>query len=59
MHVGFGQNHTIKLHVLYLFGYNISQSFFFSFRKKSKNLGLSYKTDLDLWDCFGRVKLLL
>ena len=24
-----------------------------------KNLDSSYKTDLDLWDCVGRVKLVL
>ena len=25
--------------------------------KTIQNLDLSYKMDLDLWDCFGRVKL--
>ena len=30
---------------------------FFSFQNNPKNLDLSYKTDLDLWDCLGRVKL--
>ena len=30
-----------------------------SFQNNPKDLDLSYKTDLDLWDCFGRVKLLL
>ena len=25
----------------------------FSFQNNLKNLGLSYKTHLDLWDCFG------
>ena len=29
----------------------------FSFQNNPKNLDLSYKTDLDLRDCFGRVKL--
>ena len=27
----------------------------FSFQNNPKNLDLSYKTDLDLWDCLGRV----
>ena len=26
--------------------------------KQSKNLDLSYKTDLDLWNCLGRFKLI-
>ena len=30
---------------------------FFSFHNNPKNLDLSYKMDLDLWDCLGRVKL--
>ena len=30
---------------------------FFSSKNNPKNLDLSYKTDLDLWDCLGRVKL--
>ena len=29
---------------------------FFSFQNNPKNLDLSYKTDLDLWDCLGKVK---
>ena len=37
---------------LYFFGYKTG---FFS----SKNIDLSYKMDLDLWDCLGRVKLVL
>ena len=32
---------------------------FFSFQNNSKNLDLSYKMDLDLLDCLGRVKLVL
>ena len=32
---------------------------FFSFQNNSKNLDPSYKTDLDLWDYLGRVKLVL
>ena len=31
----------------------------FSFQNNPKNLDLSYKTDLDFGDCFGRVKLVL
>ena len=31
----------------------------FSFQNNQKNLDPSYKTDLDLWDCLGRVKLVL
>ena len=37
------------------FCYNTS----FIFLNKSKDLDLSYKTDLDFWDCFGRKKLCL
>ena len=29
---------------------------FFSFQNNPKNLDPSYKMDLDLWDCLGRVK---
>ena len=32
---------------------------FFSYQNNPKDLDLSCKTDLDLWDCFGRVKLVL
>ena len=32
---------------------------FFSFQNNPKNLDLSYKMDLNLWDCFGRVNLVL
>ena len=31
----------------------------FSFQNNAKNLDPSYKTDLDLWDCLGRMKLVL
>ena len=41
------------------FAYRISlvirQSF--SFQNNPKNLDPSYKMDLDLWDCLGRLKL--
>ena len=30
---------------------------FYSFLNSPKNLHPSYKKDLDLWDCLGRVKL--
>ena len=30
---------------------------FYSFLNSPKNLDPLYKTDLDLWDCLGRVKL--
>ena len=32
---------------------------FFSFQNNPKDLDPSYKTDLDLGDCLGRVKLVL
>ena len=32
---------------------------FISFQNNPKNLDPSYKMDLDLWDCLGRVKLVL
>ena len=31
----------------------------FSFQNNPKNLDPSYKTDLDIWDCLGRVKPVL
>ena len=40
--------------VPYFFGYKMK---FYSFQNSPKNLDPSYKTDLDLWDCLGRVKL--
>ena len=41
---------------VYLFGYKTE---FFSFQNNPKDLDPSYKTDLDLWDRLGRVKLVL
>ena len=32
---------------------SIIRRFFFSFQNNPKNLDLSYKTDLDIWDCLG------
>ena len=40
----------------YFFGYKKE---FFSFQNNPKDLDPSCKTDLDLWDCLGRVKLVL
>ena len=40
-------NHSV-LFVPYFFGYKTE---LFSFQNYPKNLDLSYKTDLDLWDC--------
>ena len=31
----------------------------FSFQNNSRNLDPTYKMDLDLWDCLGRVRLVL
>ena len=42
--------------------YHISSAIrwsFFSFQNNLKNLDPSYKMDLDLWDCLGRVKLVI
>ena len=40
----------------YFFGYKTQ---FFSFQNNPKDLDPSYRMDLDLWDCLGRVKLVL
>ena len=40
----------------YFFAYMME---FFSFQNNPKNLDLSYKTDLEPWNCLGRVKLVL
>ena len=40
----------------YFFSYKM---LFFSFQNNPKNLDPSYKMDLDLWDCLGRVKHVL
>ena len=45
-----------KVQYLYFFGYKLELSFF---QKNPKSLNLSYKTDLDLCDCLGMVKLVL
>ena len=40
----------------YFFGYKTE---FFSFQNNPKDLDPACKMDLDLWDCLGRVKLVL
>ena len=40
----------------YFFGYKTEV---FSFQNNPKDLDLSCKMDLDLWNCLGRVKLVL
>ena len=52
----FGLESQYSFVLLYLFGYKME---FFSFQNNPKDLDLSCKTDLDLWDCLGRVKLVL
>ena len=47
---------THKLEIPYFFAY---KTVFFSFQNNPKNLDPSYQTDLDLWDCLGRVKPVL
>ena len=44
------------MQIPYFSGYKME---FFSFPNNPKNLDPSYKMDLDLWDCLGRVKLVL
>ena len=44
------------LKVPYFFGYKTE---FFSFQNSPKDLDPSCKMDLDIWDCLGRVKLVL
>ena len=39
--------------------YPVIRQEFFSFQNNLKNLHLSYKMDLDLWDCLRRVKLVI
>ena len=46
----------IIVSIPYLFGYKTE---FFSFQNNPKHLDPSCKTDLDLWDRLGRVKLVL
>ena len=50
---GFNGQYTI----IYFFSYKTQ--FFFPSKTIKKNLDPSNKTDLDLWSCLGRVKLVL
>ena len=50
------QQYLMKKNLPYFFGYETE---FFSFQNNPKNLDPSYKPDLDLWDCSGRVNLAL
>ena len=55
--VVFAKNTTIfclAQSILYFSGYKTE---IFSFQNYPKNLDPSYKMVLDLWDCFGMVKL--
>ena len=49
---------TISLIRLHCYHISLMMSFF-SFQNSPKDLDPSFKMDLDLWDCLGRVKLLL
>ena len=51
----YSEKHFCDL-VPYFFGYKTE---FFFFRNNPKDLDPSNKTDLDLWDCLGRVKMVL
>ena len=44
-----------RITLSYFFSYKTQ---FLSFPNSPKNQDLSYKTDLDLWDCLGRVKFI-
>ena len=39
--------------------FSVIRQSFFSFQNNLKYVGPCYKTDLDLWDSIGRVKLVL
>ena len=47
----FGMNFNFE--IPYFFHYRTE---FFSFRNNPKSLDLSYKANLDHWDCLGRIK---
>ena len=51
-----GKSWLFYYKVPYFFGYKTE---IFSFQNNPKDLDLSCKTDLDLWDYLGRVKLVL
>ena len=48
----------ITANLIYRISSGIRRSFFF-FQNNPKDLDPSCKTDLDLWDCLGRVNLVL
>ena len=51
-----GKNSVLQLNKhRYHISLIIRQEFFLSFQNNAKNLDPSYKMDLDLWDCLGRV----
>ena len=45
----------LEMEVPYFFGYKME---IFSFQNNPKDLDPSYKMDLDLWDCLGKVNIL-
>ena len=47
---------SLTKQILYFFSYKTE---FFSFQNNPKDLDRSYKMDLELWNCLGRVKLVL
>ena len=49
-------HHLNMTEIMYFFAYKME---LFFFQNKPKNLDLSYKMDLDLCDCLGRVNLIL
>ena len=46
----------VSKHLPYFFGYKTE---FFSVQNNPRDLDPSCKTDLDLWDCYGREKMVL
>ena len=48
--------HVAGYHLPYFFAYEMK---IFFLPKQSQNLDPSYKMDLDVWDCLGRVKFVL
>ena len=47
---------ALVIDISYFFGYKTE---LFSFQNNPKNLDLSYKMDLDIWDCLGRIKFVI
>ena len=46
-----------KVNVKYRISWSLIRLIFFPFQNNPKNLDPSYKTDLDLWNSLGKVKL--